>query len=508
MSSNPKPKALDEAMRIHGINTTAIASAAALALAGGSAVTAILGPLFSADTMLLRLGVLAGAALLGAAIVAGILWRLRSDRTALQRLLDGLARLNLEELRAETIAGELPPLPSGSRWQPLADRVRQALLCQAERVCDLEHARTALEIRCRRAEGQAARVKAILAGLPDPIVAIDDLDEVVLANPAAESLLCLDLEKVEDRGIAGLIRCQKLVELLTTACHRPSAANRTDEWQWTDGEGQSRWYRIRASKLAPEADGGAAPTGAVAVLREIGEQKALQKRNAEFVSAVSHEMKTPLAGIKAYVELLADGEAEDEATREDFLAVINGQVDRLQRLIDNMLNLARIEAGVVQVRKDHRSLNELLEEAAHVVQPAAQSKSIELVVNLSPLYLGVYADRDMLLQAAINLLSNAVKYTRAGGRVALGSRLDGEHVVFEVDDNGVGLSEEDCRQVFEKFYRVKKDKEMAAGTGLGLPLAKHIVEDVHGGLLTVKSKPGAGSTFRVALPGAKALQTA
>ena len=238
----------------------------------------------------------------------------------------------------------------------------------------------------------------------------------------------------------------------------------------------------------------------MAVLRDIGRQKALQKRNAEFVSAVSHEMKTPLAGIKAYVELLVDGDAEDEQTREEFLEVINSQADRLERLINNMLNLARIEAGVVSVNKNSRSLNELLEEAVHVVHPAAEAKQIELATELSPLYLGVLADRDMLLQSAINLLSNAIKYTPDGGRVTLRSRLADQEVTFEVEDTGVGLSEEDCQRVFEKFYRVKKDKTMASGTGLGLPLAKHIVEDVHGGRLSVQSALGAGSTFRVTLP--------
>jgi len=238
------------------------------------------------------------------------------------------------------------------------------------------------------------------------------------------------------------------------------------------------------------------------VLRDIGDQKALQKRNAEFVSAVSHEMKTPLAGIKAYVELLADGDAEDEETREEFLQVINGQTDRLQRLIDNMLNIARIEAGVVNVSKQHRSLNELLEEALGLVRPAAEAKDIELSAELSALYLGVLADRDMLLQAAINLLSNAIKYTPAGGRVTLCSRLSDDQVRFEVADTGVGLAPEDCVRVFEKFYRVKKDRDMAPGTGLGLPLAKHIVEDVHGGRLTVESTLGVGSTFIVTLPSA------
>jgi two-component system phosphate regulon sensor histidine kinase PhoR len=240
----------------------------------------------------------------------------------------------------------------------------------------------------------------------------------------------------------------------------------------------------------------------VAVFRDIGREKALQKRHAEFVSSVSHEMKTPLAGIKAYVELLVDGEAEDDQTREEFLGVISGQADRLQRLVENMLNLARIEAGVVSVNKKSRSLNELLEEAIHVVQPVAEAKQIKLTVELSPMYLGVLADRDMLLQSAINLLSNAIKYTAKGGRVTLRSRLGAGEVAFEVEDTGVGLSDEDRQRVFEKFYRVTKDKTMASGTGLGLPLAKHIVEDVHGGRLTVDSTLGVGSTFCVTLPNA------
>jgi two-component system phosphate regulon sensor histidine kinase PhoR len=238
----------------------------------------------------------------------------------------------------------------------------------------------------------------------------------------------------------------------------------------------------------------------VAVLQDITAQKAIQKRNAEFVSAVSHEMKTPLTSIKAYVELLADGDAEDEATRDEFLGVITSQTARLQRLIDNLLNLARIEAGVVSVNKQARSLNELLEEAAEVVRPAAEAKRIMLQRDLSPMYLGVLADRDMLLQSAINLLSNAVKYTPDGGTVTLRSRMADGQAVFEVADTGVGLSPEDSEKVFEKFYRVKKDQNMASGTGLGLPLAKHIVEDVHGGRLTVESELGKGSTFRAALP--------
>ena len=223
---------------------------------------------------------------------------------------------------------------------------------------ELEQTHTSLEVRCQRASAEADRIKAILAGLADPILAIDDFDELVLANRSAEVLFSFETGRGQGTGrSANCCLARSSCDLLS--CHaaaetgRPPHATRN----WRSPTPRDNRTGIRATavmKLAAadrqgQQDG--RPTGAVAVLRDIGDQKTLQKRNAEFVSSVSHEMKTPLAGIKAYVELLADGDAEDEATREEFLGVINGQADRLQRLVDNLLNLARIEAGVVSVSK-------------------------------------------------------------------------------------------------------------------------------------------------------------
>jgi two-component system phosphate regulon sensor histidine kinase PhoR len=440
------------------------------------------------------------------ALLAGwiLVRRERDNRKAAQTYLDALCGLDPRDLQSDVIATKIPPLPRNNPWRPLAARVEETLIHRCGRLQELEHARAALEIRCQRAYDECQRIKAILIGLSNPVIAIDEFDEVALINPAAEEVLGVEHDAAENRAIAQLVHCEQLVDLLVNTCHRRAAAHRSDEIELADAAGQTHWYRASACKLpAMTQDGSHEGTGgAVAVLHNIDQQKTLQKRNAEFVSSVSHEMKTPLAGIKAYVELLADGDAEDEETREEFLAVINGQADRLQRLVDNLLNLARIEAGVVKVNKESRSLNELLEEAANVVRPAAEAKQITLHTELSPLYLGVLADRDMLLQAAINLLSNAIKYTAENGSVTIRSRLDDNEVVFEVADTGVGLSQEDCERVFEKFYRVAKGKSMAPGTGLGLPLAKHIVEDVHGGRLTLESELGVGSTFIASLPNA------
>ena len=210
-------------------------------------------------------------------------------------------------------------------------------------------------------------------------------------------------------------------------------------------------------------------------------------------------MKTPLAGIKAYVELLADGDAEDRATQQEFLDVINGQADRLLKLVGNLVTMAEVEAATAGAGRQQCSLAALLNEAQDAVQERAVEKQIALVTDFDPRGLSVLADRKLLAQAVVQLLSNAVKYTPTGGSVVLRSRAAHDRARIEIEDNGVGLRPEDCRKVFEKFYRVAEHKEMAAGTGLGLPLARHIVENLHGGTLSVESQVGRGSLFAVEL---------
>lgn len=454
------------------------------------------------------------AILAGGAALAVLVSRLSAERhlqacQTAKRYIEMLCQLDSTAWGAGN-ANTLPDLPATNMFRPVFQSAKQRLQHLTERVEEAEHHRTAAEARAHRIALERDQLKEILSGLTDPVVAVDSLGSVILANSPATKLLRLPATE-EHPALQQLNRCEELINMLTETCKRRSISSRTAEVKLDDEAGRQHWYRINCRTFADE---GAATNGsrklanativgnqgAVAVLTDITHEKAIQKRNAEFVSSVSHEMKTPLASVRAYVELLADGDAEDEATREEFLGVIHSQTERLQRLIDNLLNLSRIEAGVVNVNKAPRALNELLEEAVNLLQPAAAHKHITLTTDLSPLYLGVLADRDTLSQAAINLISNALKYTPEGGRVAVRSRSADDSVVFEVQDTGVGLSPEDKLKVFEKFYRVKKDQQMASGTGLGLPLVKHIIEDVHGGRIEVDSEVGAGSTFRIILP--------
>lgn len=474
-------------------------SATALTVSCACAVAWVAGLGIGATTPWLRAALLlAGLAMAGTIAVVIVRRWTRGAREANELLLELAGTDNPGERGA--CGGLATALSPDNPWADAVETVRASLARGWERAHDAEHQRSALEIRARRSAEQCAQATSILNGLADPVLVLDEYNNLVLANASAERMFHIDGLAAGQRALAEVLHCEKLLESLTDTRRRRTAASRTEEMELPDGHGGSRWYGVTTSALVDSEKEPPEATGRVTLLRDISAQKAIQRRHAEFISAVSHEMKTPLAGIKAYVELLVDGDAEDDATREEFLQVINGQADRLRRLIDNLLNLSRIESGVVKVDKRPRPLNELLEEAVSIVRPAAEEKNIELAAELSSLYLGALIDRDQMLQAAINLLSNAIKYTLAGGRVVLRSRPWDQHVQFEVQDTGVGLSDEDRQRVFEKFYRVPKDQQMAPGTGLGLSLAKYIVEDVHGGRLTVTSQLGVGSTFKVTLP--------
>jgi len=444
-----------------------------------------------------------GFLLASGAICLWIRLRVKLHQQA-QHYFEALARLDAPQL-ARLASGDEPiPLPATNPWFELAQRFTDRFAANCERLAKAEHSRDALEIRVRRAAARLEQIEAVLDGMPEAIVAIDQFDELILANPAAEALFELDAKSAVGQPLDKVLHCQQLIEMLIDTRRRKTHGGRRGEVELRDAAGQSHWLGVACQSMASHDRAAAAnrPAGAFALLRDAGDQKAAEKRYADFVSSVSHEMKSPLAGIKAYVELLADGEATDEQTREEFVQVIGSQANRLQRLIDNLLNLAQIEAGAMNVSKDNVSLNDLLAETLDVLRPSAEAKRISLTAELSPMYLAAHADRDMMTQVAINLLSNAIKYTPEGGRVTLRSRLADAEVQFEAEDSGVGLSAEDQVRVFEKFYRVKKDRSMAGGTGLGLPLAKLIVEDVHGGRLTVRSTPGSGSVFIVSLPAA------
>ena len=399
----------------------------------------------------------------------------------------------------------LRDVPAVLRWAtPLSARacfaIAAALAILALIACPSSWLRKRRAAAARRQAGQQQAV-ALLGIVAEPAIAIDNQGQVALANSAAVGLLDPVLYAQGERRLDRLIPSPTLNQWLEGIRCSGSTTTETLEVEITGGEEDHRWYRAQArawSGPGVERDQ-TRVQGVVALLADVTKQKTAQRRNAELVSGVSHEMKTPLAGIKAYVELLADGDAEDSATQEEFLGVISSQADRLLQLIENLVTVAEVEAATAGAGKRLWPLGALLDEALGLVAPLAAEKQIAVASDLDSPDLAVLADRRLLVQAAVQLLSNAVKYTPAGGSVVLRSRAIDGRVRVEIEDNGVGLGPEDCIKVFEKFYRVPQFKGMAPGTGLGLPLARHIVENLHGGTLSVESQPGAGSLFAVEL---------
>jgi two-component system phosphate regulon sensor histidine kinase PhoR len=458
----------------------------------------------SASPVSVRLGLAAGGLLVVGSLAGWVLWRIAAQWQQSQRAIERLCSLNYRELSED----ELPAAVGGEAGGDSLALVRQTLVTLSRQLREAEDVRTALDLRARRGAVEQERLQAVLASLADPALVADEFGQIAAVNAAAEKLLGIP-HAASSLAVSQCLRNEPLRELLADTVRRKAPTERTCDVEFAEAHSRPRCYRVTARSYAVRsgtADREAMPNGVVAVFSDISAEREAGRRHAEFVSAVSHEMKAPLAGIKAYVELLADGDVTEEGLRDEFLGVINGQADRLQRLIDNLLNLARIESGVVQVNKECRSLNELLSEALDVVRPAAEAKHITLRADLSPMYLGAFIDRDQMSQAAINLLSNAVKYTPEHGIVTLRSRIIDDKVQFDVEDTGVGIAPADCPKIFQKFYRVRGHEGMAPGTGLGLPLAKSIVEEVHGGTLSVRSEAGRGSTFTVTLASAGTLR--
>ena len=356
-----------------------------------------------------------------------------------------------------------------------------------------------LQIQTRIADAEKQHVEAIIFSISDAVIVTNRFDELLLANEPAEKLLGFTSAGAIRRNIEQVLADGVLVRLIReTRAHGHKLTRKVVEHA-IDAKGQPRMFNVTLSCIATNNEEVA---GVVAVLHDVTREKEIAQMKTDFVSNVSHELRTPLASIKAYVEMLVDGEAEDPATQREFYDIIAGETDRLSRLIDNILNISRIESGVVKVVREPLSLTTVVKQAIEVAAPQARAKNIKLVEQVAPAFCQVEADRDMIYQAVLNLLSNAIKYTPHGGTVTASVAADERRGVVrcEIKDSGVGIPPEDLPHIFDKFYRVRSSSKMAKGTGLGLNLVKHIVETVHTGQLSVVSQPGTGSAFSFELP--------
>ena len=331
--------------------------------------------------------------------------------------------------------------------------------------------------------------------MSDGLILLGAEGQVTEFNRAAEGLL--GIRRPEALGTdsrAEPLAASPLGEVLAAIAGNPAEIGGR-EWSLPLPDGRTAICRV-----SPVADDAGTHLGLALVLNDVTTLTEVSRQKSEFVSYVSHELKTPLAVIRGFADALLppSGDTTSPAERQEFLEIIRSQTDRTIRLITNLLNVARIEAGrALDLSPAPLDLAQLAEQTIEQTQRISPRHTLRLdaPAELAP----VDADPDQIGQVFLNLLSNAVKYSPDGGEVLVSVEQTEEGVHVAVRDEGMGMTTEQISRLFRRFQRVLSDPSVAAGTGLGLYLSKGIVE-AHGGRIWVESALGAGSTFHFVLP--------
>ena len=335
------------------------------------------------------------------------------------------------------------------------------------------------------------RQAAVLAGMVEGVIAVDDDLQVMFANAAAGKLFGFLPPSAMGRSLLESVREHQLQDAARQVIDTHKPANIEIEWQLDT----PRVFNVQINPLPQSAD-----VGAVIVLHDNTELRRLENIRREFIANVSHELKTPLSSIMAYTETLQRGAINDAENRDGFLNRIAEQGGRLNNLIQDMLSLARIEDQQQSFEIGPVDVAQTVTRAYDDYRPQAEAKSIELVLTPSPATSRIQADEEGLRVICNNLIDNAIKYTPDGGRVEVRWSNVDHNVLIEVVDNGPGISRTDLARIFERFYRVDKARSRELGsTGLGLAIVKHLSQSF-GGTVGVESTLGRGSRFWVRLP--------
>jgi two-component system phosphate regulon sensor histidine kinase PhoR len=355
-----------------------------------------------------------------------------------------------------------------------------------------------LEGRLERLEGDRQLLGAMLQGMTEAVVAVDARRRLLFANAAADRLFELGPEAV-GRLVAERLRSPQVQEAVERTLESRGEYNA--EIAVPAPADRLRGQVVHLDVHGTPLPGSPAP-GAVLVFHDVTDLRRLERMRQDFVANASHELKTPLASIKAYVETLLDGALHDDEVNVRFLRQIDEQAERLSALILDLLSLARLESGQDFFQHRPQPLRPLVDRCVERHRDRAEAKGLAFgpdLAGLGPDVL-VHADEEAIRQILDNLIDNAIKYTPEGGRVAVGGRVAEDSVEIVVRDTGIGIPRDELPRVFERFYRVDKARSRElGGTGLGLSIVKHLAQSL-GGHVWVESRVGAGSTFAVRLP--------
>jgi PAS domain S-box-containing protein len=338
------------------------------------------------------------------------------------------------------------------------------------------------------------RVDAILQNFPDAILVIDEAGEVSYANGRIERLLGVEVKDMLGKKTREWCSNPQIIPLLTFGDVKSSQQVNQDTVQVVLDDHSEKSLQFNVYPLFTPNDESRI-LGRLVVIRDVSETQLIRQRQTEFISQVSHELKTPLNVLSMYSESLLTAGADDEEYRIEAVNVIHDEVQRLSTLINNLLAINQHELGGVVAQRKHVRMHEFLEDTFNNITQSRDDKNLEFDLDLPREMDMVYIDKDLFRIAINNLLTNAIKYSKPGGQVSLSASENEDSIEIVVSDEGYGISETDLEQVFDKFFRSTDDNiRQQTGHGLGLSLARQIVL-MHHGDLTCSSELGKGSKF-------------
>jgi len=418
----------------------------------------------------LRRAILAATAL--AAVLSVILAILIAGRTTrpvrqLTRVANQLAAGNLNARLFPTTRDEVGQLTDA--FNQMADQLQEKVV---------------------RLSSEQSRLAAVLNHMADGVLITDAGGEIQLVNPAAARILGTTEAQALGRSFAQVTRHHHIIGVW----ERCRVAGE-EQVEVVEADGRSIFLRVIATPL-PEAD----PEGFLVILQDLTEVRRLEAMRRDFIANISHELRTPLASLKALVDTLQDAALDDPPAARRFLDRADAEVDALTQMVQELLELSRIESGQAPLKLESVDVVAIVVPPTERLQPQAERAGLHTQFDLPPNLPPVLADVEQVRQVVTNLVHNAIKFTPSGGSVTISAQTAGEHVVISVRDTGRGIPAEDLPRIFERFYKADRARS-SGGTGLGLAIVKHIVQ-AHGGRIWAESVEGRGSTFFFTLPAA------
>ncbi|MBI4323235.1 MAG: PAS domain S-box protein [Candidatus Omnitrophica bacterium] len=343
------------------------------------------------------------------------------------------------------------------------------------------------------------QTEAVLRSMAEGLVVVNQQGEVVFLNPAAEKLLGVDKQEKLGKPLNEGLQDEQLLSFVK----QPSADGREKEIELDSKQAQSK--RVLRSSNAVIEDEHGKTVGMVSVLTDVTKQRELDRLKSDFVSGVTHELRTPLVAMKHSLAVMGEASAgELSETQKNFLSITQRNLDRLNAMINDLLDLAKLEAKKVELRREPTAIQAVIQRTCETLRAWATSKGVRLTAQTPEALPALSLDPARIEQVLTNLIGNAVKFTPPDGSITVEAKLaeGGGEVEVSVTDTGQGIAKEDLPKLFQKFQQLQAGARRAGeakGTGLGLAITKEIVE-LHGGRIWVESEQGKGSRFAFSLP--------